>query len=107
ESRELGFPYWAKEVLVSHAYVHSEMVNTPVDVGGLTVNPGDLLVADRHGVISIPREAASRLPELARWEHERESIVIGLCKSGEKVTPEKLQAAMDEMQEILRSGPSY
>ncbi len=108
ECEELGFPFWAKDVLVSHAYVHSEIVNTPVDVGGLTVRPGDLLAADRHGVINIPHEAARQLPEVAKREAEREAIVIGLCKSGAEVTPAGLQAAWDEMTEFdKRAAASY
>src|SRR5215210_5324916 len=63
EVEALGLPLFAREVIVSHAYVHLVEVGTPVMVGGLEVRPGDLLHADKHGVINIPHDVADRIPE--------------------------------------------
>jgi regulator of RNase E activity RraA len=52
----LGFPAFASSVIVSHAHCRIVDVNVPVTVGGLAVRPGDILHADRNGVVSIPRE---------------------------------------------------
>ncbi len=82
-------------------------MNAPVDVGGITVKPGDLIAADRHGVISIPFEAAKQLPEIAEREAESEAQVIRLCQSGEAVTPEKLQEAWERKDAISKGGASY
>lgn len=91
EMRELGFNAYASEVLVSHAYVHLVDVGVPVTVGGLTVNPGDLLMGDKHGVVSIPHEVAAEVPAAAAAIGERERVTIDLCQSPD-FTVEKLKA---------------
>ncbi len=81
EVEALGFPIWAGSVIVSHAYVHLVDFGTPVRVGGLVVRPGDLLLADRHGVIQIPLEVAREIPEAVRKIEVREKTIIQYCQS--------------------------
>lgn len=83
EVEQLGFPIWAGSVIVSHAYVHLVDFGTTVNVGGLVVQPGDLLLADRHGVIQIPPEIARDLPEAVRKIEVREKTIIQYCQSQE------------------------
>ena len=93
EVRELGFQFLAKEVLVSHAYVHIVEVGQPVTVGGLTVNPGDLLHADQHGAMHIPHDIAAHVPAEAQAVEDRERAIINYAKSPE-FTREGLQKLM-------------
>ena len=51
EMRRAGFRVFASAVLVSHAYVHVVDFGGPVQIGRLTVSPGDLIRADQHGVL--------------------------------------------------------
>ena len=95
EAEEMGFPFWAKEVLVSHAYIHGVAYNVPVDVGGVYVQPGDLIAADLHGAIQIPLESASRLPAAASALANQEEAVISVAQS-DNVTAETLAAAWEE-----------
>jgi regulator of RNase E activity RraA len=81
EVEELGFPIWAGNVIVSHAYVHIVDFGTTVRVGGLVVQPGDLLLADRHGVVQIPLEIAPDIPEAVRQIEVREKTIIQYCQS--------------------------
>jgi 4-hydroxy-4-methyl-2-oxoglutarate aldolase len=81
EVEALGFPIWASSVIVSHAYVHLVDFGGPVRVGGLVVEPGDLLLADRHGVIQVPPEIAPEIPEAARQIEVREKTIIRYCQS--------------------------
>ncbi len=90
EMHALGFHAFAAEVLVSHAYVHLVDFGMPVKVGGLVVNPGDLLLGDKHGVISIPPEIAKDIPAAVKKVEERERLIIGCCQSKD-FSVEKLQ----------------
>lgn len=42
-----------------------ESVNLPIVVGGVQVQPGDVVVADGDGIVVVPREAASRVAAYA------------------------------------------
>lgn len=42
-----------------------ESVNRPVVVGGVLVNPGDVMVADGDGVVLVSRDVASQVAEFA------------------------------------------
>lgn len=81
EVEALGFPIWAGSVVVSHAYVHMVDFGSTVRVGGLTVQHGDLLVADLHGVIAVPLAIARDIPAAVRSIEERERTIIRYCQS--------------------------
>lgn len=81
EVHAMGFHYFAGGVCVSHAYVHLIDFGVPVKVGGTVVKAGDLIHADKHGVLIVPNEFAARVPEAAAKVCQREQRIIGYCKS--------------------------
>jgi regulator of RNase E activity RraA len=81
--RDLGFSVFAQYVTVGHAYVHSVDFGVPVNVCGLTVQSGDLLCGDSHGLLLIPKEIAAKLPAVAGEIRRHERTVIDFCKSHE------------------------
>ena len=81
EVREMGFHFFSSCVAVSHAYVHLVEIGIPVKVGGLIVKPGDLILGDKHGVISIPLEIARDVPKAAQLVEDWERPIINYCKS--------------------------
>jgi regulator of RNase E activity RraA len=81
EVKEIGFQYYASCVTVSHAYVHLVEIGAPVKVGGLRVKTGDLLMADKHGVIKVPLEIAKDVPKACQMMEDWERKVINFCKS--------------------------
>ena len=83
EVEPLGFHFFASHIAVSHAYVRIVEVGTPVRVGGLTVRPGDLLHADRHGVLNVPLELAARIPEGVKVVDAMERQIINYSQSPE------------------------
>ncbi len=83
EVHALGFHLFAAETVVSHAYVHLVDFGGPVKVGGLVVNPGDLIHADKHGVIVIPHEIAREVAAAAARVDAAERKIIDYCQSSD------------------------
>jgi regulator of RNase E activity RraA len=83
EVRPLGFHFFASAACVSHAYVHLLDFGTPVTVGGTVVRTGDLIHADKHGVLIVPKEIAADIPEAAARVSEREQRILKHCQSPE------------------------
>ncbi|MDP3046094.1 MAG: RraA family protein [Chloroflexota bacterium] len=83
EVHAIGFQFFAPAPSVSHAWVHMVDFGTPVKVGGLVVNPGDLLFADQHGVLLIPSQIAQDVAAVAREIESLEGALIKYCQSPE------------------------
>jgi len=81
EVRALGFQFCAAWVSVSHANVHLVDFGLPVKVGGVWINPGDLMHGDQHGVLTIPEEIADRIPEAAARIDADERAIIDACRT--------------------------
>ncbi|HWA13229.1 MAG TPA: RraA family protein [Burkholderiales bacterium] len=79
--RALRMPLFAGHVAVSHAYAHVVEAGAPVKVGGLTIQPGDLIHGDVHGVLRVPAEVADRIPAIAARQRARERQIIDYCGS--------------------------
>jgi 4-hydroxy-4-methyl-2-oxoglutarate aldolase len=54
EVRSLGFHYFARGMVVSHANFRIVRVGVPVNIHGLTVRPGELLHGDENGLLAVP-----------------------------------------------------
>ncbi len=93
--RKMGFQLFAGNVAVSHAYAHIFHFGAMVKIGGLEVRPGDLLHADRHGVLNVPRSIAAQVPGVAANLRGRESKLIEFCRSRD--------FSIDRLSEILRA----
>ncbi|MBU6402090.1 MAG: RraA family protein [Verrucomicrobia bacterium] len=81
EVAALGFHFFAGGVCVSHAYVHLVDFGGPVKVGGLVVRTGDLIHADKHGVLTVPKEIARAIPQAAAQVAERERRIMDHCQA--------------------------
>jgi regulator of RNase E activity RraA len=66
--RKIQFPVYALGIVPSTSVNHYEFAgaNIPVDCDGVTVHPGDIVVADVDGVVVVPREQAAAVLALAR-----------------------------------------
>ncbi len=82
--RRLGFPVFASGVMCSHGYSHLVSLHVPVRVGGLPVQPGDLLHGDANGVTNIPLEIAGEVADAAADYVAAEAIVLDFLKTGRR-----------------------
>lgn len=84
--RDLGdlapnYPVIAGSIGPSHAFVRVEAYDVPVTLFGLIINPGDLIHADRHGAVIIPKDAQAQLPQAIETMISRERIVLDAARA--------------------------
>jgi 4-hydroxy-4-methyl-2-oxoglutarate aldolase len=77
----LGLQCFACSVVPSHAYAHVLEFHVPVRVGGLEISPGDLIHADRHGVVKVPIELAAEVPAASERLRQHNAAILALCQS--------------------------
>ena len=93
--RALGFPMYA---IGANPNGPSKLVpgriNWPVSVGGVTVQPGDLVVADADGVVVVETAKVPTVLELAKKKLADETARIDGIRSGTQLRPTWLDAAL-------------
>ncbi len=71
-----GFPVVAGSIGPSHGFVHVRELDVPVSVFGLSVSPGDLVHADRHGALVVPPDIIGKLQASIEKLLSTERIVL-------------------------------
>ena len=94
-----GFQMLANRIGPSHAFVHQVDVGTPVNVAGMRVVDGDLIHADMHGAVVIPKDVAAEVPDAAALIARREGVIISAAQQ-EGFNFEQLRKAWGDSAEI-------
>lgn len=82
EIEKLGYPVYAKGILPATAVGRMEDVgfNIDIEIGGVRIQPGDVVFADLDGVVVIPQSAApvvaDMADELGRLERDFKSQIL-------------------------------
>lgn len=86
-SRRIGYPIWSRghSPITGKYRLETVAVNQPVVIAGVTVNPGDLVVADDAGVVFVPQVLAEQVAELALALEQREAERIARIDAGAPV----------------------
>jgi regulator of RNase E activity RraA len=100
--RALGLQCFAHSVAPSHAYAHVFEFDVPVTVGGLAISPGDLIHADRHGIVKVPPEQAAEIPAAADRLRQHNAAIVALCQS-DTFTLERLRELFAKRDAASRS----
>lgn len=83
EIRSREFPVYARGVTHRGPYKDGPgEINVPISVGGMVVNPGDIVVGDQDGLLAIPQEDVETLIEKARGVLEAEERTMQAMKEG-------------------------
>jgi 4-hydroxy-4-methyl-2-oxoglutarate aldolase len=84
ELRERGFPAWSRAVSAQGSVkATAGAVNVPVVLGGQTVHPGDVVVADDDGVVVVPRTDVPRALTAAQARLDKEATNRAAFERGE------------------------
>jgi 4-hydroxy-4-methyl-2-oxoglutarate aldolase len=84
ELRAMGFAVWSQHVSCQGTVKASPgSVNVPVVLGGIVVDPGDVVVADDDGVVVVPRGDARQVAGAARQREAKESATRARLQAGE------------------------
>jgi regulator of RNase E activity RraA len=67
EMKAAGFKALARRLCVGHAHSTPVRWGCPVEVFGRRIEPGQLIHADKHGFLAVPREDEARLLEASRF----------------------------------------
>jgi 4-hydroxy-4-methyl-2-oxoglutarate aldolase len=88
EADELGFPVFARGVTPLTARTRQVEVSCgePVIVEGVTVAPGDLVVADGSGVVVVPADAVDEVLDAADEIARQEAQMVARLQAGEPAT---------------------
>jgi len=78
----LDFPVFCDGCVASHGYNHLLDLQTPVQIGGISVWPGELLHGDANGVTTIPREIAADVADACVEFAAAEQVIIDVSLSG-------------------------
>jgi regulator of RNase E activity RraA len=79
----MKFQMFSGNVSVSHSYAHIIELGKPVEIGGLKISSGDLMAGDRHGVLTIPKSVAAKVPAVAAKIRQCEVELLEFCRSPE------------------------
>lgn len=73
EIREREFPVYARGVNHRGPYKNGPgEINVPVCIGGMVVQPGDIIIGDQDGLLAFPAAEAAQLIEKARQQYAKE-----------------------------------
>lgn len=88
ESRDLDFPVFARSVVPTTARGRIVEIEsgTPIQVGNVTVTPGDLVIADGSGIVFLAADRAAEILETAEMIAAREAAMTKAVLAGEPVS---------------------
>jgi len=86
DSAELGagsYPVYAAGVTHRGPYKNGPgEINVPVVIGGMPVNPGDIIVGDADGLVAVPQDQAERVLASAKSILEKETASMKQILAG-------------------------
>ncbi|MRX50061.1 RraA family protein [Paracoccus sp. S-4012] len=81
------FPVFARAAIHRGPYKHGPgAIGEPVSIGGMVVNPGDIVVGDADGIVAFPVTGAERLLKAVRAQELKEAEMLRQIAAGTYVS---------------------
>jgi regulator of RNase E activity RraA len=97
EMQNAGFKALARRLSVGHAHSTPARWNCEVTVYGTTIRPGQLIHADKHGFLVIPKEDERGLLEASRFMDSNEcNTVIAAARESQGKTMEDILSGIND-----------
>ena len=98
EARQLDFPIYGRSATARTARgrIVEAGTDVPVNIGGVTVNPGDYVLADSSAVVFIAAAEMARVVDAAEAIAGREAAMAEALRAGRRIT-EVMGAAYEHM----------
>ena len=81
ECRSIDYPMWSRDVtpLTGKWRIQTVQINFPVEIAGVQVTPGDIVIADETGICFVPQDVAAdvlkRAQEILAAEGRRQKDI--------------------------------
>jgi 4-hydroxy-4-methyl-2-oxoglutarate aldolase len=79
--RKIGFHYFARGAVASHASNRIVRTGVPVEITGVTIRPGDMLHADENGLITVPESGRENLHDLVDQIMAKEQKLLDFVRA--------------------------
>jgi regulator of RNase E activity RraA len=88
ELRAIDLPTYSRSVVPSSSVGRWASVanNVPVQCAGITVKPGDIIVAGEDGVVRVPKEQAAEVLKRSQEIDDRETKMVPLIREHKTLT---------------------
>lgn len=84
EISELGFPIFSCGLSIKGTEkISLGLINHPITIDNVTINPGDLVLGDRDGVVIVKREEAEDVLKKSLEREEKERLIKERLRAGE------------------------
>ena len=100
----LDFPVFCDGCVSSHGYNHMLDLQTPVQIGGISVGPGELLHGDANGVTTIPLEIAADVADACVEFAAAEQVIIDVSQSGAASLADLREAYAEKARRVAALG---
>lgn len=78
-----AFPCFAKAAIHLGPYKNGPgEINVPVSIGGLIIEPGDIVVGDSDGIVAFPQAIAAQLLTAVRAQEFKEAEILQSIREG-------------------------
>jgi 4-hydroxy-4-methyl-2-oxoglutarate aldolase len=96
---ELGLPIWARYVRIRGAdKATAGELDIPVEVGGATIRPGDIVILDADGAAVVEHERVDEVLEASLAREDAERVKRAKLQAGE------LSYDLDGLRAIVEEG---